>query len=300
MTNISRRLQEVSDPAVLAGAILQHSFVEGDPVVAAALAAVAKIVEVPRGAAIVRQGASDTDLYLIIAGRVAIVVNGREVALREAGQHFGEMTLIDTEARRSATVVAVEECVLARVSEADFSPIAHRHAFVWRSLARELVGRARLRFSLVSPRNEAPKLMVIASPASRGLANDLRECVAGDDLAVALWSRDSDEEAAITLDSLESVATDLDFAAFVIGPEDDLGRVAPEGFTLKEKLTFEFGVMIGKLGRERVFAAVPPGRERLVPRGLLETPPVILSPDREAVEAAGETLKLAILAVGSR
>ena len=54
---------------------------------------------------ILRQGGSDNDLYLIVSGSVGVVINNREIGTRSSGTHFGEMAMLDSTARRSASTI---------------------------------------------------------------------------------------------------------------------------------------------------------------------------------------------------
>lgn len=54
---------------------------------------------------IVRQGEPGDTLYVVVQGAVAVIVDGEEVAELQAGEHFGELSLVDAEPR-SATIVA--------------------------------------------------------------------------------------------------------------------------------------------------------------------------------------------------
>src|SRR5437899_1094402 len=113
-----------------------------------AIASEATVFECRPGTAIIRQGASDNPIYFIVAGSFSIVVNGRDVARRQAGQHVGEMALIDPAAPRSASVIARETSVVAKLSEDMFSRIANQHPRLWRLLAVELCARLRERNAL--------------------------------------------------------------------------------------------------------------------------------------------------------
>ena len=102
-----------------------------------------KLEEVPAGKNLIKQGASDTDLFLILKGAVSIAVDGREVAHKEAGEHVGEMAVVDPVTPRSASVVATADSVVARIAEPDFSALADRHPRLWRRIALELASRLR-------------------------------------------------------------------------------------------------------------------------------------------------------------
>ena len=54
---------------------------------------------------IVRQGEPGATLYVVVQGAFAVLVDGEEVAELQAGEHFGELSLVDDQPR-SATIVA--------------------------------------------------------------------------------------------------------------------------------------------------------------------------------------------------
>ena len=69
-----------------------------------------------KGAVIVSEGDEALALYVIVGGRVKVYTStdeGKEIILRllEAGEYFGELTLLDG-ATRSASVMATEPCTL--------------------------------------------------------------------------------------------------------------------------------------------------------------------------------------------
>jgi CRP/FNR family transcriptional regulator, cyclic AMP receptor protein len=99
-----------------------------------------KLEAVARGAVLIEQGASDSDLFLILRGVFSVAIDGRVVAKLGAGQHVGEMAAL-TDSRRSATVVAMEEAVVARVGKGEFFALAGRFPDLWRRVATQLVRR---------------------------------------------------------------------------------------------------------------------------------------------------------------
>jgi CRP-like cAMP-binding protein len=62
---------------------------------------------VPAGTILVSEGTKSSDLYVIVAGRVAVERGGRRLCELGPGTHFGDMALVE-DAPRSATVVALE------------------------------------------------------------------------------------------------------------------------------------------------------------------------------------------------
>ena len=98
---------------------------------------------VPAASVLITQGSADRDLFMILSGKFSVTINGRVVASRSAGEHVGEMALVDPDARRSASVSAVADSVVARITERDFSTLADRFPRLWRRIALELATRLR-------------------------------------------------------------------------------------------------------------------------------------------------------------
>jgi len=129
--------------AALIEALRGQMIVQGNADVAERLSAAATLAEFQLGELIISQDGGDTDIYFILTGRASVVVHGREVAVRAAGVHVGEMVAIDPRARRCASVVALETTVVAKVSEASLTAIAKDHPYLWRRIALELGDRRR-------------------------------------------------------------------------------------------------------------------------------------------------------------
>lgn len=87
-------------------------------------------------------------LHLIVKGRFAIRImtplgETVTIAVRGPGENFGEMALVQEGARRSATVVAVEEAETFAVYEDDFEQLRAAHPGVTRVLIAFLAGEIR-------------------------------------------------------------------------------------------------------------------------------------------------------------
>src|ERR1039458_3835770 len=101
--------------------------------------------------------------YPILSGSVSVRANGRLVATRRAGNHFGEMAMLDTTARRSATVSTLEPTVIARVQEHKFTRIANACPDLWRCLAVALAARLRERNKFQAPPRAEPVIFIGSS-----------------------------------------------------------------------------------------------------------------------------------------
>lgn len=101
----------------------------------------------PRGSLIVRAGDETDALYIILAGRVKVLIQddeGHEVILSMMGPHdfFGEMGLLDDQPR-SASVETLEPCEMLRLSKAGFVTCMKDNFDLAMRIIRNLVKRLR-------------------------------------------------------------------------------------------------------------------------------------------------------------
>jgi CRP-like cAMP-binding protein len=123
---------------LLLEAMKGQQLVAGKAPLARALAQRVTLAELAPGSVLIEEGGADNDLYFVLAGRVTVLVGGIEIGTRDAGQHVGEVALLDPKAPRSATVVAREPTVVAKITERDFTAVASSAPAVWRALAAGL------------------------------------------------------------------------------------------------------------------------------------------------------------------
>jgi len=123
-------------------------FAELDDAAAAGLERAARRRSYAEGEVIVSEAERGDALYVLARGKVKVVLygeSGREVILsifKEAGDFFGEMSLLDDEPR-SATVTAMEPSTLVVLSRADFQTHLVRHPRVAVQVMTELSRRLR-------------------------------------------------------------------------------------------------------------------------------------------------------------
>lgn len=100
------------------------------------------------GEQIIDRESDNRDVYLVIEGAVRVVnysSSGREVAfaVTDAGGYFGELAAIDGQ-RRSASVVAVTDCVLASFSPAIFLKLLVKHPSISMLVLQRLTDMVRV------------------------------------------------------------------------------------------------------------------------------------------------------------
>jgi len=101
----------------------------------------------PRGSAIMRAGDPTDSLYIVMSGRLKVMMgeaDGKEVILSliGPGEFFGEMGLIDDNPR-SASVIAIEPCELLAVTKRAFKKCLVENVALAMAVMRVLVRRLR-------------------------------------------------------------------------------------------------------------------------------------------------------------
>ena len=101
----------------------------------------------PRGTTIIAKGDITESLYVVISGRLKVMMSdeeGREVILAILGpnEFFGEMGLLD-DSPRSASVVALEACEMLSLSKRDFKKCLAENFEMTMTVMRGLVKRLR-------------------------------------------------------------------------------------------------------------------------------------------------------------
>lgn len=82
----------------------------------------------PPGATIFQEGEEGHTMYAIKRGKVAVLVDGKEVDTLGKEEVFGEMALLEHKTR-SAKVVTLEETELVEIDEAQFLGRGRAHIF---------------------------------------------------------------------------------------------------------------------------------------------------------------------------
>ena len=229
----------------------------------------AELAQLERDDQLIVQDEADDDVFFILAGRLSIVINGREVAIRRSGQHVGEMALIDPTARRSASIIAIERTVVAKVSEASFRPLADKYPRVWQLIAMEIGERLRERNKLVVSKNPRPVLFLGSSTESLPIAQTIQSNLDHDDLIVRLWSNSVFGASQFPIAELEKQVQEADFAALILGPDDQVVSRSERTDAPRDNVIFELGLFMGALSHHRTFMIVPRGCNIKVPTDLL-------------------------------
>lgn len=241
----------------LLDSISEQAIVGGNVHLAAFLADAAELIPVETSDAIIIQDAEDDDLYLIIAGSFSVIVNGQRVATRGKGDHVGEMSLIEPSQRRSASVVADEPSVVAKLTADVVREVASQFPEIYRQIAKTLSRRLRERNKLVGQFREKIKLFIISSVEALPVARIIQNSFEHDDFVTILWTDGVFRATNYFLKSLEDVVLDSDFAVAVAHGDDVTTFRGQDWPAPRDNVIFELGLFMGKLGRERAILMEP-------------------------------------------
>jgi predicted nucleotide-binding protein len=254
--------------------LLNQKCIRRTPEMANDLAGVVTLHELKAGAVLIQQDAEDTDMYFILAGKMNIVVNERVLAQRVAGEHVGEMALIDPKAKRSAAVVAKDTVVVAGITEPEFTRLAATHPTLWRYLALELADRLRQRNQWVKQPNAKPHIFIGSSAESLLVAHEIHAGLAHDKFLVKVWTDGVFQASRATIQDLMVQVDMADFAVMVFTPDDNTVSRHKQADAPRDNVVFELGLFMGDVGPERTFIVKPRGAALKIPTDLLGLTPL--------------------------
>jgi CRP-like cAMP-binding protein len=95
-----------------------------------------------RGETVTKEGSGGAAFFLIESGEALVSVKGRPRPALKAGDHFGEIALIDG-AERSATITATSDLVCYGLTYWDFRPLVQENAAIAWGLLQSVAKRLR-------------------------------------------------------------------------------------------------------------------------------------------------------------
>jgi CRP/FNR family cyclic AMP-dependent transcriptional regulator len=253
---------------VLIDSLKEQKLVRGSEALAARIADVGELVEAKPGVAIMSQGGAGDDVYLILAGSFDIIVNGRSIARRVAGEHVGEMAVTQPSQACTSTVTASELSVVSRITNAQFLELAAANPDVWRNIARELAKRLEERNALVPKARDKTRLFVISSTESLAVARAIQNAFEHDPFHVTVWTDGVFLASRYPVESLEEQLDQSDFAIAIASPDDVVESRGKSAGTARDNVVFEIGLFIGRLGRKRSLLLEPRGEAVKLPSDL--------------------------------
>ena len=79
------------------------------------------------GETVIKEGSGGASFYVIVSGSATVTIGGEPRAILQAGDHFGEIALLD-EGARIATITASSELVCQGLTLWEFRPLVERTA----------------------------------------------------------------------------------------------------------------------------------------------------------------------------
>ncbi len=237
---------------LLIGALRSQPLAQGQENLATAFADAGEVKRYGVGQPVISQGEDGNSLFLLCAGRVSVRVHGREVAVRQAGEHIGDMALLEPSAPRSATLVALEETVALEIPEANVHALAIDHPELWHSMARVLAARLRQRDAFVAARGTEPRLFIGSSSEGKDVADAVQAALTSS-MYAEVWTNGIFKPSLQTLEALEARLHEFDFAALVLSADDVVRSRGKQRWAPRDNVLLEVGLFCGALGRERTF-----------------------------------------------
>lgn len=287
--SIIRRFRGKSGKQRLAEALLGQPLLSASQQAATAFSKSASLSELPAGHQLIAQGGQDNDLYLILSGSVRVLVNCREIAVRRAGEHVGEMALIDQTSVRSATVITAEPSVVAQISEPDFARVANRIPLIWRKLAGTIAQRLRERNRFHPFPHSIPSVFIGSSAESLDVAAVIHKSLTHRKVEPRIWSEGVFQCSRATIEDLMAATSQADFAVLVLAADDVTISRGKRKAAPRDNTIFELGLFMGALSRERTYIVAPRPLDIKIPTDLLGV--TLLTYQKKRGQSIGRALR---------
>lgn len=248
--------------------LLEQKIVMGNKDLAQDIAEKVELLSIEPNDPIIAQGADDNDIYFIISGKFQVIVNGRTVAERAAGEVVGEMSAIQPAQRRAATVQAAEGSVVAKISEADFDAIGQQYPQLYKFIAQGLSKRLLQRNALINPYRDKIRVFIISSAEALPIARAVQNEFEHDPFEIVIWSSGVFRVTNYTLEDLEREVDNSDFAIAIAHTDDVTQSRDQQWPSPRDNVIFELGMFLGRLGRNRAILLEPRGENVKLPSDL--------------------------------
>ncbi|WP_206119148.1 TIR domain-containing protein [Rhizobium laguerreae] len=257
MSRMIERFQGDAGRELRLEALTAQSIVARDPALAEELTDLVGLQELDVGQILIEQNGEDDDIFFIISGSFGIHINGRRIGGRGRGDHVGEMAAVEPTQRRSATVVAEESSLVARLTAKQFSKLAKKYPDMYRQIARSLSRRLLERNKHVGVYREKIRVFIISSAESLPVARLVRNAFEHDPFLTTIWTDGVFRVANYTLQDLEAEVDDSDFAVAIAHADDLTESRGKDWPSPRDNVVFELGLFMGKLGRQRAILMEP-------------------------------------------
>lgn len=224
------------------------------------------VEEIEIDKALVTEGADDTDLYFILAGRFEIRLKGNSnKGIRAEGDLVGDFVGTKPSRRRTATLIAMEPNAVLRVSLKDFHAITSNHAEFWKAMTVETNARLIERNEAFAACNDIPRVLIFSSSEARtALGEIVINLATGDEVIVEPWDQVFAVSSYPVPDLIEALDR-ADFAVAIASADDVVISRKETKAAPRDNISFEFGLAIGTLGLDRVFLVAEDRKDLKLP-----------------------------------
>jgi predicted nucleotide-binding protein len=251
-------MDRFQNKTVLIEALLAQVVIQGDREVAIGLAEQGELVEFAAGQVLIKEEATDRDMYFLLIGKVALSVKGKYLYPREKNVTVGEASAVNPLITRAATVTAMESTVTLKVSPDILDKVAMTQPRVYRLIAAELASRLLQRNTLIRPPNARPRVFFISSKESLSVAKSIRYGLKYTDADSLIWSDENMfPPGSYPLEVLEREVDQADFGVAIAHPDDIVRSRRSELAAPRDNVIFELGFFMSRLGRKRTILLVP-------------------------------------------
>lgn len=261
-------LKDRFDKAGVVEALLRQRLVRNDRDLAQKFADAGRVVECAPGEVLIEQGGWDNDLYFILAGEFHAFVNGQNKQTRVAGESVGEIAGLNRSRPRTATLRASKPSLVLKVALEDVDQIVGSDVEFWKTTADAVADQLEHRNLECGAANEHPRIFVISSSEGMEVARLIRKNLDADDMAVYLWDQGTFAISEYPISSLEDAIERADFTIAVARADDALVSRGNSHNVPRDNVHIEYGISVGRLGRERSFLLVDAGAEVKLPSDL--------------------------------
>ncbi|RWM96183.1 MAG: cyclic nucleotide-binding domain-containing protein [Mesorhizobium sp.] len=263
-----RRFEGEAGRNALIDTLKRSDYVAGDQALATAIADKGKLRALAAGAVLIKENASDSEVFFIVAGELNLSVKGKAIGVRTAGALVGEISAIDPTQLRAASLIAAKESVVVQLSAADFLAIADAFPLLWKAVALGLASRLVQRNALVAGVNEQVNIFIICSVEALDIAQEIQAGLSHENMLVTVWTNGVFIASHYALESLEDALQAADFAVAIAHPDDQTVTRGQTEKTPRDNVIFELGFFMGRLGRRRTLLLEQRGEDIKLPSDL--------------------------------
>lgn len=214
---------------------------------------------------LVAEGAVDTEVYFLLAGRVRVQVKGNFVGERYAGEMIGEIASLKPSNMRSATVVALEDCVFLKIASSDLLLVTGDCAIFWRNVAEILSDRLEGRNRSLPQKDVGTRLLLVSSSEAKHVYDELVSNSRHDpSMTVVVW-KDIFQISSHPITDLVAEVRRADYVVAVMRCDDRLVSRWRCSYVPRDNVVLEYGIALGCLGAERSIILRPRGKNLKLP-----------------------------------